>query len=248
MNLCGVIVICTGKYDVFLQPLVESLDKFFFKGYDYDLYVFADKVPKLPPCDRRTTHWAEIPHLPFPFPTLYRYKWITRYSEWLTAENLYYIDVDMLLVGEVGTEIVADVSGLVAVYHPGFYSNKGWGDHGTPIQSRAYLPPSQRHDYFAGGFQGGSNQEYLTACRMMAEGIDIDLDTAKDMGWEKNKGVLAQYHDESFWNHYLKYHPYRALSPAYCMVEEVYLRRKWDIDDIDFKIMALKKDHSKLRD
>jgi histo-blood group ABO system transferase len=247
MSIAGVIVICTGKYDVFIQPLVESLDKFFFKGFDYDLYVFADKVPKLPPCDRRTTHWAEIDHTPFPFATLYRYKHITKYAEWLTAENLYYIDVDMLLVNEVGTEIVADERGLVAVRHPGFFRNDGWGDNGTPVQSTAYLKPSQRHDYFAGGFQGGSNEAYLTACSMMAENIDIDLDTAKDIGWEKNSGILALYHDESHWNHYLKYHPYKELTPSYCMVEEAYLRRKWDIDDIHIKIIALKKDHKQIR-
>jgi hypothetical protein len=247
MNKVGIIIIATGKYDVFLRPLIDSIDKYFFRSLHVDIFIFSDKESDLPTYERLYLYWAEIEHIPFPFATLYRYRHITRFSEWLTSDNLYYIDVDMLLVDEVGDEILPDESGLVAVHHPGFYAKGGWGDNGTPIQSRAYLTPSLRNDYFAGGFQGGERTAYLKACKLMSEDIDIDLDTAKEIGWENNSGVLARYHDESFWNKYLKYHPFKALTPRYCMVEELNLRELWGISDIKPAILALHKDHKKFR-
>lgn len=247
MNKVGIIIIATGKYDVFLESLVESINKYFFNGYHVDVFIFADKCPDLHHYERLDTYWAEIEHLPFPFPTLFRYKWITQFADWLTSDNLYYIDADMLLVDEVGEEILPDKHGLVAVHHPGFYAKGGWGDNGTPIQSRAYLPPSMRHDYFAGGFQGGERVTYLEVCQLMAEDIEIDLDIAKEMGWENNSGVLARFHDESHWNKCLKFLPFKALTPRYCMVEELNLRESWGISDITPAIIALHKDHKQFR-
>ena len=236
-NLLGLIIIATGKYDRFIEPLLSSADKYLLLGHNLDIYLMTDK-PYTGKCPERfSVASLNVPHLPWPCPTLYRYKWITLYADLMTASNLYYLDVDMLFTNKVGEEILPDETGIVAVRHPGFYVNCGWGDHKTGVVSLAHVEPSRRLFYFAGGFQGGERTAYLNACADMSINIDTDI---------SNK-VMAQWHDESHWNHYLKHHPYRSLTPEYCMVEQVELRKKWGIDNLTPRIVALKKDHSKIR-
>lgn len=43
----GLLVMATGKYTVFLEPLFRSADKFFLPGYERTYFVFTDgQVPK----------------------------------------------------------------------------------------------------------------------------------------------------------------------------------------------------------
>ena len=39
----GVLIIATGKYDRFVQPFLESVDKYFFKDQEGVVYLFSDK-------------------------------------------------------------------------------------------------------------------------------------------------------------------------------------------------------------
>ena len=77
----------------------------------------------------------------------------------------------------------------------------------------------------------------MSACREMAENIDID----------SANGIMAQWNDESHWNYYLKQHPHKELSPEYCMVEQMDLRQKWGISHLTPRLIALKKDHKEVR-
>lgn len=246
-NLVGLIIISTGKYDIFLQPLLNSADKWFFPGRPIDIYHLSDKEVVLDVPSRMTYKRFFVPHLKFPYPTLFRYKWIHKYREELTSDNLFYIDADMLFENPVGPEILPDSSGLVAVRHPGFFRG-GWGDNGTHPMSTAYLNPALRKEYYAGGFQGGERMAFLKAVQTLSENIDIDLDTAENLSYQLNNGILAKWNDESHWNHYLKYHPFKALTPEYCMVEQIPLREKWGINQLTPRIIALEKNHEEIRD
>lgn len=220
----GLLLIATGKYDIFLQPLLESVDKYFFPNDDVQVYLFTDKKIK-----SETITIFPVKHLPFPYPTMYRYRFFTTYAGAIKTDYLFYMDVDMMIVDYVGKEILGD---LVAVRHPGYYRG-GWGDYGTTKQSLAYVPVPQRKGYYAGGFQGGRRDNYLSAALEMAQNIDID----------KSAGVVAMWHDESHWNKYLTTHPFKELTPSYCFPEAVWAK------DIPFRpvIKALDKDHAKLR-
>jgi hypothetical protein len=124
----------------------------------------------------------------------------------------------------------------VATRHPGFYRG-GWGDHRTSKLSTAYVEPADRQIYYAGGFQGGIREAYLSASKELAENINID----------HANGIIAQWNDESHWNCYLKQHPHKELSPEYCMVEQIELRQKWGVDNLTPRLIALKKNHEELR-
>lgn len=227
----GICLIATGKYDMFLNQLITSLDKHFFKGQIIDVYLFSDKHHNDKYSDRVKIIQTKIDHKPFPYATLYRYKYFDTHKDVFVSDYLFYLDVDMRLVADVGEEILGDI---VCVQHPGFYAG-GWGSTNCDRRSLAYLPQDKWVGYKAGGFQGGSRRKYLTICEVLAWRISED----------EKKGVMAEWHDETHWNWCLKtqelFNPeIKILSPAYCYPETASL-------PFDKKILALNKDHAFVR-
>lgn len=224
----GLLLIATGRYDIFLQPLIDSVDKYFFRHDSITIYLFTDKLPKLMYSDRISIDLIHTPHKPFPYSTLYRYKYFTQAAEKIDCDSLFYSDVDMKFVGEVGREILGDI---VCVQHPGFYKG-GWGSEGCSKMSLAYLPPEMRNGYKAGGFQGGKTDRYLEASEVIASRIKLDEEI----------GVMAQWHDETHWNWFLqmKAKNIKVLDPSYCYPES------WSLP-FRKRLLALDKDHKAIR-
>lgn len=234
----GLLLIATGKYDVFLQPLIDSLASHFFVNNSINLYLFHDKSNyNLNLSCRFSVTSIPTPHKQFPYPTLYRYKYFSGAAQKIQCDYLFYIDVDMKLVYDVGEEIMPSENdgGLVAVGHPGFW--KSGGSWCNLITSTAYTPENNRIKYCAGGFQGGETKSYLSACAEMAANIQSDED----------KGIIVEWHDEMHWNKYLSTRKYKLLTPEYCMIEEIEPREKFGISNFAPKIIALKKNHDLLR-
>lgn len=228
MNRIGLLIIATGKYDVFIEPLLHSVDKYFFKNEPVDIYLFSDKIYWGDHSERINIIGTPIEHNPFPYATLYRYRHFTNYFNLLQPEFLYYIDVDMRIVAPIGDEILPNESGLTATIHPGFY--KGGGSWENNSKSKAWIPKELQNKYYAGGFQGGKTGVYLNACEQMDFLIKMD---------EEN-GVMACWQDESHWNRYLCNKNPKELSPSYCYPES------WRLP-FPKKILALDKEHDKMR-
>jgi len=225
----GLLLVSTFKYDIFLQPIIDSLDRYFFRHHNVTIYLFTDKNDlKLVHSDRINIITIPIEHKPFPYATLYRYKYFTEASHLITTDHVFYSDVDMKFVGAVDREILGDI---VSVKHPGFYKG-GWGSGACDIKSLAYLPPEDRGVYMAGGFQGGSRDKYIEACSILSQRISED---------EKN-GVMAEWHDETHWNWFVKKiaKDIKVLDCGYCYPES------WQIPYVK-RILALDKDHKALR-
>lgn len=166
-------------------------------------------------------------HKEWPWMTLGRYKIFTENSKKLSnMDYLYYCDVDMLFVNNVGNEILSE---RVATQHPGYY-----GTRGTPEidnRSLACVSPNEKMQYFAGGFNGGSSVEYLKMSKIISNNIDIDY----------SNGIIAVWHDESHMNRYfIDNPPTKILDPSYCYPES------WNIN-FDKKLLALDKNHSDIR-
>ena len=242
----GIILVCTRKYDQFLQQFIDAAEKYFFQGEEFNIYLLTDNEHISYKTNRCSLYKAIIPSYTFPWATLYRYKQISFYEDMLNVDYVFYSDIDMRFVTPVGEEILCD--GLTAVRHPGFHMNNGWGSPGTPAVSMFYVPKSQHHDYYAGGFQGGSREEYLECASTLSWMIDKDLEEAQRVKYTANNGIFAQWHDESAWNWYLKnFPPKKILSPEYCMVEQEELRKKWGIDNLTPRLLALAKNHAEIR-
>lgn len=224
----GLLLIATGKYDVFLQPLIDSVDKYFFRGDQVTIYLFTDKNPTLIFSDRINLVIIPTEHKPFPYATLYRYKYFTQSADKMEAEYLFYCDVDMLFVDEVGREILGNI---VCTEHPGFYKG-GWGSPNCHKMSMAYLGVEMRNKYVCGGFQGGERLSYLAACETLASRIQTDED----------QGIMAEWHDETHWNWFIAMRAknIKMLNPSYCYPE------RWTLP-FPKKLLALDKNHKEIR-
>lgn len=235
-NRLGIILIATRKYDVFVQPLIDSLDQFL--KVPFKIFLFTDNRDLDIESDRAYIQTYFIDSFGFPLASLMRYQIISDHRDVLDTSHLLYLDVDMLLVDDVGDEVFVD--SLLAVQHPGFYKG-GFSGLKTPDISTAYIAPKDRGVYYCGGVQGGENHAYLDACIMLRDNIQKDFLKAEEVEWTDNHGVMSEWHDEGFWNWYLTYHGvYTPLSPAYCYPQS------WDIP-FEKKIIALDKNHKEIR-
>ena len=230
MSKIGLLIIATKKYFEFVQPLITSADNFFLKNHEVIYYVFTDEVIKKHNVlvSNRTIELIETAHKQWPWMTLGRYEIFNKHTNILQSNDyLYYIDADMLIVDEIGNEILGD---LVATQHPGYY-----GGRGTPeyrFQSLAYVSPLENMQYFAGGFNGGTSKEYLKMAKNLDNNIQNDF----------ARGIIAIWHDESHMNRYfIDNPPSIILNPGYCYGESMNL-------PFDKKIIALTKNHQGLSD
>lgn len=95
-------------------------------------------------------------HKKWPYITLERYHAFFENKDILKDQDyLFYTDADMIFENEVGTEILSD---RVSTIHPGIYG--GRGNIETNPNSLAYIAPNEQVLYFAGGFNGGSTNEF----------------------------------------------------------------------------------------
>lgn len=225
----GLLLIATNKYESFLQPLISSADALFFNQNNNDIveYFIFTNHKNLKLKTSRDYHIIDIEHKPWPYPTLYRYKYFTNNQKILLSNDyLYYCDVDMQFVDYVDREILGT---LVGTLHPGFMGGRGTPE--TNPKSLAYIPDSKPLIYCAGGFNGGLTDNFLSMADTISNNIQIDL---------KNN-IIAIWHDESHMNkYYTEHHPEKILSPSYCYPESSYIPFKK-------KLLALDKNHLEIR-
>lgn len=221
----GLLIIATNKYIQFLDKLIISADKYFLTNYDVTYFIFTNKDIDIK--SKRNIVKIEVDHKEWPWMTLGRYKIFTENSNILSnMDYLYYCDVDMLFVNNVGDEILSD---RVATQHPGYYGTRGTPE--TNNISLACVRPYEEMQYFAGGFNGGSSSEFLKMSKIISNNIDIDY----------SNGIIAVWHDESHMNRYfIDNPPTKILDPSYCYPES------WNIN-FDKKLLALDKNHSDIR-
>lgn len=197
MNI-GIIIIATNKYIAFVPNLLESIEKFFLKEHNLEIFLFTNQ--------QFSGNVTIVPteHRDWPWMTLGRYHLINQLENYPKKDYYYYLDADMLILDYVGDEILGN---RVCAIHGKFKKKPGNFDRNP--NSLAYVPEDITNPYFCGGFQGGSN--YLQDAKELAQRIDID----------NNNGVMAIWHDESHWNRYLLDNPPDIiLSHQYCSQKE----------------------------
>jgi len=228
----AVLNIATGNYINLFERSKECIKNNFLASHEVDLFLFTDSKNEYKD-DKIGVKKYQIRRTGYPGDTLYRYHYfLLAEKELINYDYIFYIDVDMNVVAEVGDQILSD---LVATYHPGFYRRPG-ATFENRTQSTAYVNPRDSGPYYCGGFQGGTPESYLSASRTISKNIDTD----------KENNIVALWHDESHWNAYLrKKTPSLALEPAYCYPEEAY---PWLSQYKDTKkIVARIKDEKELR-
>ena len=228
----GILLIATNKYNSFVLPVIESIERYFLPNIEKKFYLFTDK-PEYYAGRKTNIYTTLIPSYKFPYATLYRYKIFSENANFIfDCEYLFYLDVDMKVVSEVNEEILKP---LIAVQHPGYIT--GWGSPNNNPKSKSHLALHERKQYVAGGFQGGRYAEYLSICKILAENI------AKD----EKAGIMAEWHDETHWNWYVNkaIFDFTILNPSYCYPEGAHWKQKLSM--FTPKILALEKNHNEIR-
>jgi hypothetical protein len=220
--------IATGKYKTFFDKVYASALKYFLPKHNRNFFVFSDSLIK-----KEGVTTIKIEHLPWPLPTLLRYKYMLEGKAAEGQDYVFYCDVDMLFVDYVEEELFGSIT---AIRHPcfpnGYDSKRDWSPYDENQPSAAFIEPALRGNYFCGGFQGGAAKKYSEAMLSMNKKILSDL----------NNNIIARYWDESHWNKYLADNPPdNILSSSYCYPDDF---------DIPFKkkILALSKNHDLFRE
>jgi len=219
----GLLIMATGKYIQFVMPLIESAERYFCVNHNVTYYVFTDG--DLPPADNIVCIYQK--RIGWPYDSMMRGHVYAAHGKILKKQDyLFACDADMLFVDYVGDEILGK---RVATQHPGFVGKRG--SYETNSLSTACVYDNEGEYYFAGGFYGGTADEFLKIVRMNAKNINKDV----------TNNIIAVWHDESHWNRYcIDHKPTIILSPSYCYPES------WDIP-YKKRLLALDKNHSELR-
>jgi histo-blood group ABO system transferase len=217
----GLVVVATGRYTQFVPQLVTDVRARFLSCHDVSVFVLTDSQG---PVGTTTLAW---PRFGWPWDTLRRYHGIARYAGVLSeCDYLFHLDADMRVVGTVGDEVLGD---RVAVRHPGFLGRRGTYEERP--ESVARVAPHEGSTYFAGGFNGGSREGFLSTVREVVRMADADA----------ARGIVAVWHDESYLNrHYVDRLPSVVLGHEYCFPEG------WKLPGTP-RIVALNKDHGAMR-
>ena len=222
----GILIIATNRYNDFVQPLITSADKYLLTGHNVTYYLFTNEDREI--ISKRKIIINKVEHREWPWMTLGRYSIFEKYSDSLKEmDYLFYIDADMLIVDNVGDEILSD---RVATQHPGYAGERGTPE--TRPQSTACVYPNEEMQYFAGGFNGGTTYEYLKMTKTISNNIRKDTEN----------GIIAVWHDESHMNRYfLNNPPTTILNPSYCVPDNS------DETRYERKILAIVKKHEEYR-
>lgn len=222
----GLLIMATGKYTIFLEKLVASADKYFLPGHNRTYFIFTDgQVPQADNVVR-----IEQKRLGWPYDTMMRFNVYLKAEPYFShMDYLFACDADMLFRDTVGDEILGE---LVATQHPGFIlPSQRHDDYERNSASTACVLDGEGSHYFAGGFYGGTINEFLKIVCICTEHIMQDL----------QKGIIAKWHDESHLNRYfIDNLPTVILSPSYCYPEY------WDLP-FSPRLIALSKDHKEFQ-
>ena len=195
----GLLIVATGKYINFVEPLVASAEKHLLPHHQKTYFVFTDgQVPRA-----HNVIGVYQKRLGWPYDTLMRCSIYSAHADlYANIDYLFALDADMLFVDTVGDEILGD---RVATQHPGFVGQRG--TYETNGSSTACVQGHEGSYYFAGGFHGGSHDEFLKLAGTMYHNIMRDLE----------HNFVAIWHDESHLNRYFVDNPpTKILSASYC--------------------------------
>lgn len=228
--MTGIILIATGKYQRYINQMFASIVTHW---KDPHTFLFTDDISSFGLLLDSITP-IKIPHEPWPYPTLNRYKHICKNEEiFKDCEHLFYVDVDARFVADV-----SPLDYLVAVRHCGYY----FGQQGPQeVNTNSVFYGIKFLKYFGGGFQGGRRNDYLNACQWCYNMIEQDGEN----------GIIPIHNDETAWNSYLNdiQSPTLELTPDYHYPDnpEYFRDRCWNGNDFEPKLLLLSKDHEYMR-
>lgn len=224
----AILIIATNAYTKYIQDLITSLDKYFLVNNKKRYYIFSDQEIEIK--SNNYFKFLKIEHQKFPYPTLYRFEFFSRYIDLIKGDQLIYMDVDSVVKLPIGTEVLTE---RTVVQHCGFVDKVGSFEENE--KSYCYVSPEERINYYGGGFYSLCREEFIKLmleCKLMIEN-------------DVSNGIIPVWHDESALNKYMaKNKPTRILSPSYHWPENrPYIYNLWGFKErYECKILLIDKD------
>lgn len=191
MNI-GILIICTGKYNIFFKDLYDSCEKHFLKKHKKTYYVFTDGEIIIGENIKRIYQKS----LGWPYNTLKRFEMFNNISDILINEDyLFFFNANMIFNSDVNEEVLPDGVNdfLMGVNHPGYYnSNRELFPYERRLDSVFHIPIDKGNYYYQGCFNGGTSEEFLKMSNILNSMINVDL----------NNNIMPTWHDESALNWY----------------------------------------------
>jgi hypothetical protein len=228
----GFLIVATGKYDIFINPLIRSIEKYVLPNNSKFYNIFSDREIILEGVDYSI---FSIEHRPFPYPTLKRFHFFEKYKNDIKGDQLIYIDADTLVTDNIGTEILYPVT---VTQHCGFVNMVGSFEKRK--ESKCYINPENCKNYIGGGFYSFSRENFFKMSDFCRDLIDCD---------EEN-GIIPIWHDETAINKYIStIIPDRVLSPSFHYPENnERIYNFWGgKHTFKCKILLLDKNHKEIR-
>jgi hypothetical protein len=241
MAKVAVFTIATNKYFDYWENMVKSADKYLFLEDDLTFHVFTNIDVNVSTFNRKLnrtnimTH--KISNLGWPYDTLFRYKYISKYGQNLQYDYYVHIDADMLIVPHTSLAIKKLLNGksIALVSHPGywrikypkklfFYSKNikyvlrdlslilKYGNLGTwskNKKSKAFVKRKSRKKYYCGAVWFGEKAAVLKLASELDQNTDFDL--------ENNN--IPEWNDESYLNYWATKNDFTTLLPTLCYEE-----------------------------
>ena len=175
----GFNIVATNKYDIFVEPLIRSIEKYVLPNNKKYYNIFSDKDISIDGVESKT---FKIEHKPFPYPTLKRFHFFNQYRDEMMGDQLVYIDADTLVTDNIGTEIITPIT---VTQHCGFVNRVGSFER-RPM-SKCSVPINESKNYYGGGFYSFSRDEFFKMSDFCMNAIDSD----------ESVGLVPIWHDES---------------------------------------------------
>lgn len=206
----AILYICTGKYNMFFKDFYESSEKYFLNGKaEKDYYVFTDDMNL---SDASNVHLYFKEYEGFPKDSLFRFDMFLRVrNEILKHDYAYFFNANMLFVAPVDASFMPHKAELTAVIHPGLY--RRWAcfyPYERNKKSTAYIAPFEgNYSYYMGSLNGGKSKGFIRFAEECSKNVHEDYEN----------GIIAQVHDESHLNKYMRKINGEGLSPMYAVPE-----------------------------
>jgi hypothetical protein len=229
MEKVAILYICTGKYEVFWKNFYESANQYLLPGYEKHYFVFTDAASIFDEGSPRV-HKIFQESLPWPYPTLYRFKFFKSIQDQLLAfDYIYFFNSNIRVVKEIVAKdfLPLDNEELVVTNHPYYWNKKNTKfTYERNPASKAFVPAGQGKIYAAGGLNGGRAKDYL-------EFVDACYNFTRE---DESNGIIAVWHDESYLNRYIIDRKVKVLHPGFLYPAEtaipfekmIHLERKGD--------------------
>jgi len=211
--MIGILYICTGRYAIFWEKFYLSAEKFFLPSMKKTYFVFTD-ARHIFAENKNNVRKIHQGKLDWPFSTLLRYDLFSNITAQLRFyDYLFFFNANIIFLEEVDQAILPSQQndGLVAVLHPYFWDKPVSSfTYERNSKSTAAIRNGEGKHYFLGGINGGQTDAYLQLIETLKKNIQIDL----------RQNLIALWHDESHFNHYMVGKNPLVLSPSFGYPED----------------------------